>query len=95
MHLAVGLLAPNAGTITVFGGRPGAEAAQLEKVGFVAQDTPIYAGLSAAKHLCVGAYFNGHWDNELAEDRIAQLDLDPQQKAGSLSGGQRGLRLGE
>jgi ABC-2 type transport system ATP-binding protein len=37
----------------------------------------------------MGAYLNKHWDNELAESRIAQLGLDPRQKAGSLSGGQR------
>jgi ABC-type multidrug transport system ATPase subunit len=51
LHLAVGLLAPSAGAITVLGGRPDAGAVQLEKVGFVAQDTPVYAGLSVAKHL--------------------------------------------
>ena len=89
LHLAVGLLAPTAGAITVLGGRPGDGPAQLDKVGFVAQDTPTYAGLSVAKHLRMGAYLNPNWDNELAESRIDQLGLDPRQKAGSLSGGQR------
>jgi ABC-2 type transport system ATP-binding protein len=89
LQLAVGLLAPTSGSITVLGGRPGNGAAQLEKVGFVAQDTPVYAGLSVAKHLRMGAYLNKGWDNELAESRIDQLGLDPRQKAGSLSGGQR------
>jgi ABC-2 type transport system ATP-binding protein len=89
LHLAVGLLAPTAGSITVLGGHPGDGAAQLERVGFVAQDTPAYARLSVAKHLRMGAYLGKHWDNELAESRIAQLGLDPRQKAGSLSGGQR------
>src|SRR5260221_6412225 len=89
LHLAVGLLPPTSGPITVLGGNPGNGPAQLERVGFVAQDTPAYAGLSVAKHLRMGAYLNKHWDNELAESRIGQLDLDPRQKAGSLSGGQR------
>jgi ABC-2 type transport system ATP-binding protein len=89
LHLAVGLLAPSAGSITVLGGRPGTGSAQLEKVGFVAQDTPTYAGLTVAKHLRMGAYLNKHWDGELAESRISKLDVDPRQKAGSLSGGQR------
>ena len=71
LHLAVGLLAPTSGSITVLGGRPGSGPAQLERVGFVAQDTPVYAGLSVAKHLRMGAYLNKHWDNELAESRIA------------------------
>ena len=89
LHLAVGLLGPSAGSISVLGGRPGDGPTQLEKVGFVAQDTPTYAGLSVAKHLRMGAYLNKNWDRELAESRVMQLDLDPRQKAGSLSGGQR------
>jgi ABC-2 type transport system ATP-binding protein len=88
LHLSVGLLAPTLGTITALGGRPGGRA-QLEGIGFVAQDTPTYPGLSVGKHLRMGAYLNGTWDQELAESRIAQLGLDPRQKAGSLSGGQR------
>jgi ABC-2 type transport system ATP-binding protein len=89
LHLAVGLLAPSTGSITVLGGRPGDGPAQLARVGFVAQDTPTYAGLTVAKHLRMGAYLNKNWDRELAESRIDQLDVDPRQKAGSLSGGQR------
>jgi ABC-2 type transport system ATP-binding protein len=40
LHLAVGLLSPSAGSISVLGGRPGDGPDQLAKVGFVAQDTP-------------------------------------------------------
>jgi ABC-2 type transport system ATP-binding protein len=58
-------------------------------VGFVAQDTPTYAGLSVAEHLRLGARLNPGWDDALARDRIAQLGLDPARKAGRLSGGQR------
>jgi ABC-2 type transport system ATP-binding protein len=89
LSLAVGLIAPTSGSITVLGGRPGDGPAQLEKVGFVAQDTPTYAGLTVRKHLLMGAYLNANWDQELAEGRIGQLGIDPRQKAGSLSGGER------
>src|ERR1017187_8452199 len=89
LNLAVGLLAPTSGTITVLDGRPSDGPAQLGRVGFVAQDTPTYAGLSVAKHLRMGAYLNANWDQGLAEGRIDQLGLDPRQRAGSLSGGQR------
>jgi ABC-2 type transport system ATP-binding protein len=89
LHLAVGLLAPTAGTITVLGGRPGEGPTQLGRVGFVAQDTPTYARLSVEKHLQMGAWCNPNWDNEMAEHRVEQLSLDPRQRAGSLSGGQR------
>ncbi|GAA2446436.1 ABC transporter ATP-binding protein [Actinomadura vinacea] len=89
LNLASGQLAPSAGSITVLGGRPGAVPAQLAKVGFVAQDTPTYAGLSVADHLKLGARLNPGWDDALARDRIERLGLDPARKAGRLSGGQR------
>jgi ABC-2 type transport system ATP-binding protein len=89
LQLAAGLLAPTAGTIKVLGARPAADPVQLGRVGFVAQETPTYARLSVADHLRLGAKTNPGWDNDLAHKRIAQLDLDPSQRAGSLSGGQR------
>ncbi len=89
LSLAVGLLAPTAGTIEVLGGRPPASPAQLARVGFLAQDAPVYAGLPVADHLRLGAHLNPGWDAELARSRIERLDLDPGQKAGKLSGGQR------
>jgi ABC-2 type transport system ATP-binding protein len=89
LHLVTGLLAPTTGTIEVAGGQPAATAAQLARVGFVAQDTPVYAGLSVADHLRLGAHLNPRWDAPLARKRIAKLGLDPRQKAGRLSGGQR------
>jgi ABC-2 type transport system ATP-binding protein len=89
LHLAVGLLAPTAGTIEVLGGRPAEGPEQLGRVGFVAQDTPTYARLTVAQHLQMAGWLNPNWDQELAESRIDHLDLDPRQRAGSLSGGQR------
>jgi ABC-2 type transport system ATP-binding protein len=89
LQLAVGMLTPTAGRITVLGGRPGDGPGQLAKIGFVAQDAPIYAGLSIADHLRFGARTNPRWDQALADERIAHLGLDPAQKAGRLSGGQR------
>jgi ABC-2 type transport system ATP-binding protein len=58
-------------------------------VGFVAQDGPVYAGLSVAGHLRMGAWLNPGWDDMLAARRISQLGLNLRQRAGSLSGGQR------
>jgi ABC-2 type transport system ATP-binding protein len=89
LNLAAGMLAPTAGTIEVCGGRPGSGAAQLARVGFVAQDTPVYGGLSVADHLQLGARLNPNWDDALALQRIDRLGLDPRQRAGKLSGGQR------
>jgi len=89
LSLTTGLLAPDAGSIEVLGGTPGAGHAQLARVGFLAQDAPVYAGLSVADHLKLGARLNPGWDEGLARGRVDRLDLDLRQKAGTLSGGQR------
>ena len=89
LRLATGMLMPTRGTITVLGERPAAGPAQLARVGFVAQDTAVYARLTVADHLRLGAWLNPGWDDDLARQRIRQLALDPKQRAGSLSGGQR------
>jgi ABC-2 type transport system ATP-binding protein len=89
LRLAVGLLAPTTGQITVLGGPPPADPEQLARVGFVAQDTPVYTHLSVAEHLRLGARLNPGWDAALASARIDQLGLDPAKRAGKLSGGQR------
>jgi ABC-2 type transport system ATP-binding protein len=89
LNLAVGMLAQTAGTIEVLGAPPAASTAQLAKIGFVAQDTPTYARLSIADHLRLGARLNPGWDDKVAQTRIQRLGLDPKQRAGKLSGGQR------
>jgi ABC-2 type transport system ATP-binding protein len=89
LNLAAGLLAPSAGAIEVLGGPPAAGPEQLARVGYVAQDTPTYAGLSVDDHLRLGARLNPGWDDGLARDRIARLGLDVSLRAGKLSGGQR------
>jgi ABC-2 type transport system ATP-binding protein len=89
LNLAVGLLAPTTGSIAVLGGVPADGPEQLAKVGFVAQDAPVYSSLSVADHLRFGARLNPGWDADYAEGRVDRLGLDPSQKAGKLSGGQR------
>ena len=89
LQLAVGLLQPNAGHIAVLGGTPAQTPEQLGRVGFVAQDTPVYSALSVREHLQLGGWLNPRFDAAAAERRIDQLGLDPSQRAGKLSGGQR------
>jgi len=89
LHLAVGLLTPTAGSITVLGNRPAADPAMLARVGFLAQDSPAYSRMTVAQHLDMGRWLNPTWDAEFADRRINELDLDRKQRAGSLSGGQR------
>lgn len=86
LQLTCGLLRPTAGAVRVLGEPP---ADGSPRIGFVAQDTPVYAGLTVAEHLRLGAHLNPRWDAALAERRVAAVGLDPAQRAGKLSGGQR------
>lgn len=89
LNLACGLLQPTSGSLRVLGSLPAADAAHLARVGFVAQNTPVYPSFSVADHLRLGARLNPSWDGGLAERRITQVGLNSGQKAGRLSGGQR------
>jgi ABC-2 type transport system ATP-binding protein len=86
LNLAVGMITPSAGSVEVLSAPAGTQQA---KVGYVAQDTPTYSRLSVADHLQLGARLNPAWDDSLAQQRIQRLRLDPKQRAGRLSGGQR------
>ncbi|HUP68701.1 MAG TPA: ABC transporter ATP-binding protein [Acidimicrobiales bacterium] len=89
LHLAVGLLEPSEGSVLTLDGRPGAGTDQLARVGFVAQEAPVYPSLTVSEHLRLGERLNPRWDNDLVSSRIARLGLDKAQRAGRLSGGQR------
>jgi ABC-2 type transport system ATP-binding protein len=86
LNLSVGMLTPTTGSVEVLGAPAGARQA---KVGYVAQDTPTYSRLSVADHLTLGRKLNPGWDDSVARQRIQRLGLDPKQRAGKLSGGQR------
>jgi len=89
LHLAVGLLEPSAGSISVLGDRPGSGPAELARVGFLAQDSPTYARLTVGQHLQMGQLLNPTWDAAFAAGRVEELGLDRRQRTGTLSGGQR------
>ena len=89
LHLAVGLLAPDAGTVRIFGATPFDNPSILADIGFVAQDTPLYADFTAAELVTMGSKLNRRWDGGLARMRLAQLGIPPDRQVGKLSGGQR------
>jgi len=90
LHLAVGLSDPSEGTVRVFGDSPREDPARvLPRVGFVAQDHPLYRGFRLEELLKLGAALNPRWDDELARGRLERLGLPLGRKAGALSGGQQ------
>jgi len=89
LNLAVGLVAPSAGGLTVLGGRPAGSPAALDGIAFVAQDTPLYKNLSVADMIYVTRSLNRRFDQPYARARLAELGIPPKRKAGKLSGGQQ------
>jgi ABC-2 type transport system ATP-binding protein len=90
LRLAVGLTRPSAGSVRVLGLDPHANAAEaLPRVGFLAQEHPLYGGFTVEEMLRVGRELNPHWDDDAARARIAELDLPLKKKVRRLSGGQR------
>jgi ABC-2 type transport system ATP-binding protein len=86
LNLIAGLIKPTVGRLSVLGQRP---AAQLFRVGYVAQDAPVYPSMSVGDHLRLGARLNPSWNADYAYGRVDQLALDRRARAGRLSGGQR------
>jgi ABC-2 type transport system ATP-binding protein len=87
LALAAGLLVPTEGTVTVLGTDPASARARM---GFVAQEKPLYPQLTVAATLRTGADLNpGRWDASVAERIVADGGLDPKSRIRALSGGQR------
>ena len=90
LHLAAGLLRPTVGEVRVFGRSPQEHPLLLlDRVGFVAQDTPMYGDFSVADMVRFGRELNSHWDQEAVETRLQRLNIPFERKIGRLSGGQR------
>jgi ABC-2 type transport system ATP-binding protein len=90
LHLAVGLATASSGDVRILGwsAREQPELV-LPRIGFVAQEHPLYRGFTIAEMLKLGRKLNPRWDDALAHDRIERLELSLKQKAGTLSGGQQ------
>jgi len=88
LRLLAGLAAPTGGRAKVLGGPPREDPAYLAEIGFLAQDIPLYRRLTAEDHIGIGAHLNSRWDGQLVRERLADLKIPLDRRAGTLSGGQ-------
>ncbi|HET9110971.1 MAG TPA: ABC transporter ATP-binding protein [Ktedonobacterales bacterium] len=90
LQLAVGLLRPTSGEARVFGLSPITQPLEaLPRIGFVAQDHPLYRGFTVAELLTVGRKLNPRWDQQSAVARLDKLGIPLNKRADRLSGGQQ------
>ena len=89
LELLAGLNSPTAGTIRLFGSESPGSPQALRRVGFVAQDGPLYQHLPVASMVRLASHLNTRWDAQFVERRLADLSIRRDRKVGQLSGGQR------
>lgn len=87
LNLLTGLVGPSHGALRVFG-EPVSEAVR-QRVGFTAQNHPLYQQFSVVDMLRAGRELNPRWDEQGARDRLTGLGIPLRQRIGALSGGQR------
>ncbi|MFI6112980.1 ABC transporter ATP-binding protein [Kitasatospora sp. NPDC051164] len=88
LSLAARQLSATEGELRVFG-EPSGTPDERARVAYVAQDKPLYPGLTVAETLRMGRELNPAWDHETAQRIVDQGELRPKARIGSLSGGQR------
>ncbi len=89
LRLLTGLARPTGGEVAVLGSQPSQDPAFLSGIGFLAQEMPLYRRFTAADHIGIGAHLNPRWDGASVRRRLESLDIPLDQRAGTLSGGQR------
>lgn len=89
MNLIVGLLKPTTGSIEILGSRSWQDGSCLARVGYLAQDKPLYQNFKVSEMLTFGRKLNPAWDQRLAEERLSRLNIPLTRKVKELSGGQR------
>jgi ABC-2 type transport system ATP-binding protein len=89
LNLMVGLIMPTEGSVSVLDGEPAGSARALDRVGFVAQDAPLYQNLSVGDTLHVIGNLNRRWDQQRAEARLGELGIPMDRRVGRMSGGQQ------
>ena len=90
LNLSVGILEPTAGSVQVLGSSPLKQPTKtLPRLGFVAQDHPLYRDFTVADLLTLGRKLNPGFDDQLARARMQKLGIPLDRRAGKLSGGQQ------
>jgi ABC-2 type transport system ATP-binding protein len=89
LNLLAGLLRPSEGRLEVDGAAPDSSPRFLARIGYLAQDCPLYKEFSVADLLHFGRAMNPSFDDRIARERIAAAEVPLDRQAGKLSGGQR------
>jgi ABC-2 type transport system ATP-binding protein len=86
LNIAAGLLQPSKGHVLIAGEPP---QSQLPRIGYVAQDAPLWPRMRVSDVLEIGNCMNSRFDKARAGRRMAEFDVPLRARINTLSGGQR------
>ena len=90
MQCLLNLLRPQRGSIRVFGMDPAAQEVDVKRrIAFVPDAVAFYPWMTVRETLDYLASFRSRWNRDTERDLLGRFRLDPSQKTGALSKGQR------
>ncbi len=90
MKCLLNLLRPGGGSVRLFGLDPAREEVEVKRrLAYVPDYVAFYPWMSVRETLDYLASFRSHWNGQIEKDLIERFRLDPKQRAGALSKGQR------
>ena len=90
MKCLLNLLRPHGGTVRMFGLDPGRHEVEVKRrIAYVPDYVAFYPWMTVRETLDYLASFRSHWNQDAERDLLARFRLDPGQRAGGLSKGQK------
>ncbi len=90
MRIVLGLLRPDSGDVTLFGGDPWVDAVELHRrLAYVPGDTNLWPNLTGGEIIDILGRLRGGLDEARRADLVDRFDLDPRKKARTYSKGNR------
>src|SRR6266705_4484303 len=90
MKCLLNLLRPRGGTVRLFGIHPSKNEVEVKRrLAYVPDYVAFYPWMTVRETLDYLASFRAHWNRDIERDLLARFRLDPAQRTGALSKGQR------
>ena len=90
MRIVLGLLRPDRGEVTLFGGDPWNDAVELHRrLAYVPGDTNLWPNLTGGEIIDILGRLRGGIDEQRRAELVERFDLDPRKKARTYSKGNR------
>jgi len=90
MKCLLNLLRPQGGTVRIFGLDPAKQEVEVKRrLAYVPDYVAFYPWMSVRETLDYLRSFRSHWNQDIERDLLERFRLDPKQRTGALSKGQR------